>query len=97
MNPCPQVIGNATVLLHTLIDYRQRPTGKTTHIVGGTTLGTAAGLAICNADGGFYLFYCDPEWDVITDTWHQTVEDAKDQAEFEFEGVSGTWEKPVGE
>jgi hypothetical protein len=31
-----------------------------------------------------YLFYCDPSWNVITDTWHQDVAAAIDQANFEF-------------
>jgi hypothetical protein len=54
----------------------------------------AAGLAICvyeTGDEGFYLFYCDEEWRVVTDTWHETLEDAKSQAEFEYEGVNESW------
>jgi hypothetical protein len=37
------------------------------------------------------LFGCNAEWDSVTDTWHQTLEEAKEQAEFEYEGVSETW------
>ncbi len=85
------------MLLHASLDSRQRATGQTNHIVDGATLGTISGLAICSADGGFYLFYCDSEWNDLTDTWHLTIEDAKDQAEFEFEGVSSTWEQPIDE
>lgn len=53
----------------------------------------AAGLAICRyGDGeGYYLFYCDREWEVVTDTHHQSVEDARSQAEFEYTGVSRAW------
>ena len=52
-----------------------------------------AGLAICQYPGedAFYLFGCDADWGTITDTWHQSIEDAKVQAEFEYEGVSLTW------
>ncbi len=28
---------------------------------------------------------------MITDTWHATLEEALEQAEFEYEGVSKTW------
>jgi hypothetical protein len=45
-------------------------------------------LEICSAspDGGFYLLY-EPETGPGTDTWHQTLDDAFGQAEWEF-GVS---------
>jgi hypothetical protein len=56
-------------------------------------MGPARCLAICQypEQPGHYLFYCDDEWTCITDTWHQTREDAMQQAEFEYEGVSKTW------
>ena len=34
---------------------------------------------------------CDPAWNTVTDTWHETLEDALEQAEFEYEGVAETW------
>jgi len=37
------------------------------------------------------LFGCDAEWNSLCDTWHETLEDAKEQAEFEYEGTSNTW------
>jgi hypothetical protein len=49
------------------------------------------GLAICQGDHGFYLFGCDADWQSVTDTWHQTFDEAKGQAEFEYDGVSDTW------
>lgn len=56
-------------------------------------MGPMAGLAICQYpdDDAVYLFGCDADWNNITDTWHQTVDDAKHQAEFEYQGVSDTW------
>jgi hypothetical protein len=39
---------------------------------------------------GFYLFYCNHDWTVVTDTWHETRDDAEDQARFEYEGVQFT-------
>jgi hypothetical protein len=52
----------------------------------------AAGLAICQYDGedAFYLFGCDANWNAVTDTWHQTVDEAKEQAEFRYKGASHT-------
>ena len=52
-----------------------------------------AGLAICQYLGetAFYLFGCDEAWQTITDTWHETLEEAQDQAEFEYAGVTATW------
>jgi len=57
--------------------------------------GPAAGLAICHHEGEdcFYLFGCDSSWNTVTDTWHQSLDDALAQAEFEYEGVSKTWQK----
>ena len=44
-------------------------------------------------DPYFYLFGCDEEWSNITDTWHQTVDEAIAQAEFEYEGAAATMER----
>lgn len=56
-------------------------------------MGPMQGIAICQYEGetGYYLFYCDGEWETITDTWHETLEDAKLQADLEYEGVAETW------
>ena len=52
-----------------------------------------AGLAICKPTKGqeFWLFGCDSDWNVISDTWHRSLDEAKNQAEFEYEGLSNTW------
>jgi len=42
--------------------------------------------------GPFYLLYCDSEWRSLTDTWHETLEDTKAQAAFEYEGIAQAWE-----
>jgi hypothetical protein len=64
-------------------------------IVEGDVQGPPAGLAICQHEGkdGYYLFGCNGEWQSVTDTWHQTIEEAKSQAEFEYTGVSTTWQQ----
>jgi len=40
---------------------------------------------------GIFLIGCDSEWGVVTDTWHQDLDEAKDQAEYEYEGIRHTW------
>jgi hypothetical protein len=94
MTPAPRQVGGATVVCFTPIDQRHRRTGNCRHMIGGVLQGQVAGLAICRADceGCYYLFGCDTEWNSITDTWHQTLEEAKAQAEFEYAGVSATWQ-----
>ena len=96
MKRAPGIIGGAKVLLYATIDGRHRPTGGCRHFVGGGLMGPAAGLAICRHEGetAVYLFGCDEDWDTVTDSWHETLEEAKAQAEFEYEGVSATWRTP---
>lgn len=90
-------INGAFVICFTPIDNRHRHTANCRQIVGGETQGACAGLAICKFDDNdeFYLFGCDGNWNVVTDTWHQSIDEAKEQAEFEYEGVSNTWQSPV--
>ncbi len=94
MADVPENIDGAKVLLYSLIDSRHRFTGNCRHVVFGVEAGPVDGLAICRYDEGldYYLFYCDAEWRTLTDTCHDTLDGAKDQAEFEYAGVSGTWE-----
>ena len=92
MRPAPERIGGLRVRLSTVLDGRHEPTGACRHIVAGGTLGPADALAICeNEDGAFFLFYCDADWGVVADTWHETIEGAKNQASFEYFGVASTW------
>ncbi len=97
MKKIPEEVGGAKAVLYTPIDERHRHTGECKQIVAGELMGAAAGLAICQyaeEEDSFYLFGCDENWETVTDTWHQSLEEAKDQAEFEYEGVSATWQKP---
>lgn len=90
---CPDAIDDARVICYTRIDGRHRHTGNTRQIVAGQLVGPANGLAICQypGDEAFYLFGCDATWCSVTDTWHESLEDAQHQAEFEYVGVSSTW------
>lgn len=93
MAPPPSLVGGARVLRWSVIDDRHQPTGRCRQVVAGRLQGAAAGLAICKYDSedGFYLFGCDGDWNTVTDTWHETLEGAIAQAEFEYSGVSETW------
>ncbi|WP_052177634.1 hypothetical protein [Methylotenera sp. G11] len=96
MQPVPSTVGGAKVICCTAIDLRHRHTGNTKQIVDGVVLGPTSGLAICQYEGedAFYLFGCDENWNSLSDTWHETLEDAKEQAEFEYEGTLKTWILP---
>ena len=87
-------VGGAKVVLYTKIDDRHKFTGNCRQIVAGELMGAAFGLTICQYEGeeNFYLFGCDADWNTLTDTWHETLENAKEQAEFEYEGVTATWQ-----
>ena len=97
MPAVPLFLAGNPVFAWTRIDPRQRHTGNTAHYALGIRLDPVAGLAICrNPEGSFYLYGCDAEWNTITDTWHETLDDALYQAEHEYEGVGETWEWPDG-
>jgi hypothetical protein len=95
MDVAPHLIDDAVVVLFTTLDARHRPTGTCRHIINGTLVGPAAGLAICRHAGeaGYYLFGCDKAWNTVTDTWHSTLDEAKAQAEVEYTGVSLSWQR----
>ncbi len=94
MHVPPELVGAARVICFTPIDERHRHTENCTQIVARVVIGAAAGLAICQYEGeaSFYLFGCDTDWNALSDTWHTTLLDAKNQAEFEYEGVSAAWQ-----
>ena len=93
MSAVPTRIGGGSVICFSPVNERHPHTGNCQQIVDGVLQRPAAGLAICQLDDddAFYLFGCDAEWNVVTDTWHQSLDDAKAQAEFEYEGISQTW------
>ncbi len=95
MKECPDIVGSAKVLLFTYIDERHQFTGNCRQIVAGQLMGPMKGLAICKYDeeDAYYLFGCDEDWESITDTWHETIEEAMEQAEFEYKGSKETWLK----
>lgn len=93
--PPPPKIDGADVLCFAAIGDWQRVTGCCRHYVNDELVLFVAGLAVCryqDEPGSYYLFRCDPEWHCITDTYHETIEEAKSQAEFEYEGIVASWQ-----
>ena len=85
------------VLEVAIVDVNVVRTGNTTHRAGNTIIGPTNALAICQyeKDDQFYLFYCNEQWEVLTDTYHLSLESAKEQAEFEYDGISKKWKAVV--
>ncbi|REJ89477.1 MAG: hypothetical protein DWQ34_19675 [Planctomycetota bacterium] len=89
----PAEIDGAVVLYFAVINDDRCWTSNCRHTSGGDVRGPAAGLAICRYPGepDCYLFGCDSEWNVISDTYHSTLDDAKSQAELEYAGITPMW------
>jgi hypothetical protein len=87
----PLFLGGLPVVAYAMVDARYGPTGGGAEFMRGERFVPAA-LAICgDGEGGFFLFGCDAEWNTVTDTWHQTLDDARDQAEREHPGIRHAW------
>ncbi len=93
MGEPPEELDGARVLTFAVLDESIVPTGRTRHEVGGELMGPATGLVIAqfHGNGGFYLYYCDSDWQVVTDTYHDSMVAAQEQAEYEYRGVSARW------
>jgi hypothetical protein len=82
----PEFLDGARVLQFASL-ARAQPTRNTKHAVDGVVVSRFASVAIAQYDegpGGVYLFYCDGDWNVVTDTFHDDVASAVQQANFEF-------------
>jgi len=77
----------------------RRMTGATRHIIHGRESEDIASqiawveIEPADADGNFFLFYFTAAGTFLTDTWHQSLEDAKEQARFEFEIEDADWQE----
>jgi hypothetical protein len=86
-------IGGARVICWSPLDDRHQTTGSCHRTIDGETRSPYAGIAIGKrlGDPMVYLFYCDADWNPVTDTYHSNIGRAKEEAELEFNGVSKTW------
>ena len=82
------------VLRRVRLTVKHRPTGKTRHYRDGVLVPAPAELRIVqySGDTAFYLFYCDRSGREMTDTWHESLERAMAQAQWEFEVKLEEWE-----
>jgi hypothetical protein len=90
----PVELDGARVVKYATVSSDVEPTGATRHVVAGIETEPAAALAIARYadDNGFYLFYLDRAGNVVTDTLHESLEAAMDQAAFEYRGLN--WIEP---
>ena len=88
----PENIDGAKVLLYTTIDDRHQATENCKQIIDNKEMRKAEWASICQYenDDGYYLFYGYSQ-NQMSDTYHSSLDEAKDQAEFEYLGVSNTW------
>lgn len=56
-------------------------------------LSTAAVLLIEEKADGIFLYRLTTEGVFITDTWHQSIGEAKDQAKYEFDNEPSQWKE----
>jgi hypothetical protein len=95
LKPPPADLDGAKVIATAVIDETVRATQGTIHHGPDGVIPTASALAIVESEVSVYLFYCDHEWQVLADTWHRSVSEAKAQAEFEYAGISKLWKDAV--
>lgn len=78
----------------------RKVTGRTTHLQGVRVVGKFEVVAvpdpkaveIVEQDGAVYLLRFDQNGECVADTWHETIEAAKEQASFEFGVEERDWE-----
>lgn len=83
------------ILKQVSLSTSHMPTGKTQHRQGGRQLlPTPAQLQIVRSAGepGFYLLHLDKSGKEQTDTYHETIDGALSQAEWEFSIKPNEWE-----
>jgi hypothetical protein len=92
----PAALNGARVLLYAHLEPPPEDAEPLVQSVEGVDLSNVKSLAIClyEADEGFYLFYCGSGWQVLSDTFHETLHAAQDEADLAFPGVSSSWDAP---
>lgn len=77
----------------------RKVTGNTTHLQGvrphggleATPVPDPRIVEVVEQEGAIYLLRIDDQGECVADTWHETVEAAKAQANFEFGIEEGDW------
>ena len=94
MTPPPEQIDGARVVAYAIFGPIVSPTGMTRHLVDGKFMASIAALAICQDDRGlgYSLCYCDEDWGVLAASSHRSIEDARQEAEFENDDIVPNWQ-----
>jgi hypothetical protein len=78
----PKVVGHGAEHMR-FVCYAEIPQGKRRIVEGESLAGPGPreeyAYAIFEADGGYFLFTCDPHWRVMWDSWSETLEICKEQ------------------
>jgi len=88
---CPKEIGGAKVVAYSIVGAENPRTGNTAQIVAGVTKGAATAMIIAQYanDTAYYVFGCyGDKWASETDTWHEDIEDAVEQLDWEYRNLS---------
>ena len=82
------------VLRRIRLSPQHGPTGNTRHVRGGQPLPPPHELKVVQypEDEGFYLLHFDARGEELTDTYHESIEDALAQADWEFNVRADEWE-----
>lgn len=81
------------VLRSVELEAHHKPSGRTRHLVEGKKMLVPSSLSIVRYEGdaGVYLLYLSESGEEMTDTYHDTIEEAMSQAEFEFGVLPHEW------
>ncbi len=87
-------MNNYTIVQQVILSEQNQPTGKTRHVVFGTDMPSPVILRIVRfpGDQGYYLLYLDKTGRELTDTYHDSLAGAVDQARWEYEVQPEQWE-----
>ena len=88
----PRKIGSLEIAHYAILDDTCTHTKNCVNEISGKVLGAAIWAAITKASDGeqCYLFFCYPEGE-LTDSLHESVSEAKEQAEWEYFGIKNRW------
>jgi hypothetical protein len=88
------MVANYSIVQQVTLDERNQPTGETRHVISGTEMSAPATLRIVRfrTYPGYYLLYLDETGRELTDTYHESLAGAVDQARWEYRVQPGQWE-----
>jgi hypothetical protein len=76
-----------------ILGSEHTPTGRTRHLLGATELPLPHELRIvtCEGEAGYYLLHYAEDGEEFADTWHHSVDEALQQADWEFQLKKSDW------